>query len=232
RPAPPCRPRQPACPPCRTRSGRRCRPSSPGRSPRRHACSRSASRAWAGWCVSPAPSPRLERGETRPAASRASFSPFDSRALTRASRSGQALVPYLPLQPYLPSHLPYPPHLPYLPRPRRAGAGGVGFGGGAGRYSSITLLTAAIGRPGCVYVAAPSVRSTASFSPSRLTCSSSSGTSMVTDSVPVGATALTPPGPAPPLTRSTRSAAVRNSLCTTARLSSVLSTVSAPMVAV
>ena len=51
-------------------------------------------------------------------------------------------------------------------------------------------------------------------------------------SVPVGATALTPPGPAPPPMRSIRSLALRNSLCTTARLMSVLSSVSTPIVAV
>ena len=55
---------------------------------------------------------------------------------------------------------------------------------------------------------------------------------MTIDSLPVGATAFTPPGPAPPPMRSTRSAALRNSLCTTARLISVLSIVSTPMVAV
>src|SRR5262249_20601128 len=44
--------------------------------------------------------------------------------------------------------------------------------GGAGRYSSCTLLTTAMGRPGCEYVAVPSRVSTISFSPSRLTRSS------------------------------------------------------------
>ena len=38
-----------------------------------------------------------------------------------------------------------------------AAFGGTGFGGGAGRYSIITLLTIAIGRPGDVYVAVPSI---------------------------------------------------------------------------
>ena len=54
----------------------------------------------------------------------------------------------------------------------------------------------------------------------------------VTCSTPVGATAFTPAGPAPPPTRSTRSAALRNSLWTTARLMSVLSMVMMPMPAV
>src|SRR5581483_8713077 len=40
-------------------------------------------------------------------------------------------------------------------------------GGGAGRYSTMTLLTIAIGRPGAVYVIEPSARSTVSFSPRR-----------------------------------------------------------------
>src|SRR3954453_5528192 len=35
----------------------------------------------------------------------------------------------------------------------------TGLGGAPGRYSSMMWLTAAIGRPGCEYVAAPSMRS-------------------------------------------------------------------------
>ena len=46
--------------------------------------------------------------------------------------------------------------------------------------------------------------------------STSSGSVSTTASDPVGATALAPPGPAPPPMRSTRSLAVRNSLWTTA----------------
>src|SRR5204863_8216492 len=110
------------------------------------------------------------------------------------------------------------------------------FAGGAGRYSIMTLLTSAMGRSACVYVRESNMfesssRSTVSFSPRTLTASSASGTVMVTDSLPVGATALTPP-PAPPPTRSTRSPAVRNSFCTTARLINVLSSASTPIVAV
>src|SRR5438132_9015961 len=67
-------------------------------------------------------------------------------------------------------------------RGRFFGAGFGGLGGGAGVYSSITLLTTAIGRPACEYVALPSVRSTVSFSPRRLTCGSPSGIAIVTDS--------------------------------------------------
>jgi len=55
---------------------------------------------------------------------------------------------------------------------------------------------------------------------------------IVIDSWPVGATAFTPAGPAPPEMRSTRSFAERNSFSTTARLMSVLSAVSAPITAV
>src|SRR5262249_22774575 len=55
-----------------------------------------------------------------------------------------------------------PRSAPYYP-PRRAGFGGVG------RYSIITLLTTAIGRPGCEnVVAGPLMPSTVTFSPSRL----------------------------------------------------------------
>jgi hypothetical protein len=65
-----------------------------------------------------------------------------------------------------------------------------------------------------------------------LTESSVAGMTTVIGSAPMGATAFTPPGPAPPDTRSSRSAPVRNTLCTTARVSSVLSAVSTPIVAV
>ena len=112
----------------------------------------------------------------------------------------------------------------------RLGAG-VRFGG-AGLYSSITLLMIATGRPGSVKLSTPSRRSTASFSPRMLTRCSVSGIWIEIGSDPVGATAFTPPGPAPPPIRSTRSLGLRNSLCTTARESSVLSIVSTPIVAV
>ena len=55
---------------------------------------------------------------------------------------------------------------------------------------------------------------------------------MVMNSSPDGATAFTPPGPAPPPIRSNKSFSVLNSLCTTARSTSVLSIVSTPIVAV
>src|SRR5262245_30148794 len=114
----------------------------------------------------------------------------------------------------------------------RGFAVGVGLGGGAGLYSSITLLITAIGRPGAMKLSLPSIRTTESFSPTMLMLCSSSGISRVIVSSPVGATALSPPGPLPPPTRSNRSPALRNSLCTTARDSSVLSAVMAPTVAV
>src|SRR6266550_2354496 len=90
----------------------------------------------------------------------------------------------------------------------------------------------ATGWPGSVKLSTLSMRTTDSFSPRMLTLCSSSGIVIAIDSVPVGATALTPPGPAPPPMRSTRSAAVRNSFCTTARESRLLFIVSTPMVAV
>ena len=68
------------------------------------------------------------------------------------------------------------------------------------------------------------MRSTASFSPSRLTASSAfRNRCTVIDSRAGRRDRLDAAGPAPPPTRSTRSAAVRNSFCTTARLISVLS---------
>src|SRR6185503_15355172 len=88
---------------------------------------------------------------------------------------------------------------------------GAGFGGGAGLYSSMTLLITAMGRPGAVKLSAPSTRTTDSLSPSILTPFSSASTTNTMCSEPVGATAFSPPGPLPPLIRSTRSAAVRNS---------------------
>src|SRR5262245_10906188 len=120
---------------------------------------------------------------------------------------------------------------PFLARAhlRRAGAA---FGGGAGLYCSITLLITAIGRPGAVKLSVPSTRMTVSFSPTMLTLCSSSGISSTMVSVPVGATAFSPPGLPPPPTRSTRSAALRNSLWTTARDSSVVSAAITPTVAV
>ena len=91
----------------------------------------------------------------------------------------------------------------------------------------------AIGRPGLVKLSTPSGRITDSFSPSTDTCSPiSAGNSMMIGSAPDGATALTPPGPAPPPMRSNKSFSVRNSLNTTARSTSVLSIDSTPTVAV
>ena len=90
----------------------------------------------------------------------------------------------------------------------------------------------AIGRPGALKLSVPSGLTIDSFSPRMLTVCSSAGIVTLIDSEPVGATALTPPGPAPPDTRSIRSAGVRNSFCTTARVSSVLSAVNTPIVVV
>ena len=91
----------------------------------------------------------------------------------------------------------------------------------------------ASGRPSDTNVSVPSGRMTVSFSPSTLTCSPTfSGSCIVMNSVPLGATAFTPPGPAPPAMRSNRSCSVRNSLWITARSISVLSMVSTPIVAV
>ena len=55
---------------------------------------------------------------------------------------------------------------------------------------------------------------------------------MVMNSVPLGATAFTPPGAAPPAMRSNRSASLRNSDWITARSTRVLSIVRTPTVAV
>ncbi len=90
----------------------------------------------------------------------------------------------------------------------------------------------AIGRPEALNVSSPSTRTTESFSPRMLTCIASSGITIETGSLPVGATALRPLAPLPPVIRSTRSAWVRNSFCTIARETSVLSSVSTPIVAV
>jgi hypothetical protein len=90
----------------------------------------------------------------------------------------------------------------------------------------------ATGRPGDRNVSVPSGRTTMSLSPRMLTCSpTDSGSSMVTSSEPLGATAFTPPGPAPPAMRSKRSFSVLNSDWTTARSINVLSRVSTPTVA-
>ena len=70
--------------------------------------------------------------------------------------------------------------------------------GGAGRYSTWTLLTRAMGRPGALKSSMPSTRTTESFSPRTLTCIASAGRAIATDSIPVGATAFKPPGPLPP----------------------------------
>ena len=90
----------------------------------------------------------------------------------------------------------------------------------------------AIGRPDALKVSMLSGRTTDSFSPRMLTCIASSGMTIDTGSVPVGATAFKPPGPLPPEMRSARSACERNSFCTMARETSVLSIVSTPIVAV
>ena len=102
-----------------------------------------------------------------------------------------------------------------LAAPLRYGltAAGGHLGGGPGTNSSITLLIVAIGRPGLVKVSLPSGRITDSFSPRIATCScTSAGSSIMMNSEPVGATALTPPGPAPPAIRSNRSVSTLNSL--------------------
>ena len=62
----------------------------------------------------------------------------------------------------------------------------------------------AIGRPGDENDSCPSIRWTCNSRPTMLISPTPSGTVTRIASPPTGATALTPPGPAPPLTRSTR----------------------------
>jgi len=96
----------------------------------------------------------------------------------------------------------------------------------------LKLLTTATGRLALVNRSVPSRPITDSFSPRMPTSFTPAGISSTIRSTPVGATALTPPGPAPPEMRSNRSLAVRNSLNTTPRVSSLPSIVSTPIVAV
>ena len=77
---------------------------------------------------------------------------------------------------------------------------GAGFAG-AGWYSTRTLLMTATVRP-CVAVSWPAVVVASSTSPRMLTSFTAAGISTRTSSLPSGATALTPPGPAPPEMRS------------------------------
>src|SRR3972149_3027039 len=61
----------------------------------------------------------------------------------------------------------------------------------------MTLLMTATGRPGALKLSTPSGRTTASFSLRILTDCSAAGMTMEIGSVPGGAAAFTPPGPAP-----------------------------------
>ena len=76
---------------------------------------------------------------------------------------------------------------------------GAGFGGGAGRYSSITLLITAIGRPGAVKLSDAVDADDRQLLAQMLTpFFFVLGTTITIGSAPVGATAFSPPGPLPP----------------------------------